>query len=347
MTSSEPTHQTRDASDSSLVETQLGPDIWELIEDKTERMTQLELLHHYHMYICTPFKVPQSPTVEATWQNDVPSIAFKNDNLLYAIFTISATFMLRTQPLNTDLQIRRDRYLALTLQGQRKAVDELSQANADAISFAALLIQMNSFAMLHERINPVCGHEAITEWLKTGPGLGQIMAITAAMARQNPASKFKIIMDAPPAYAPNTDHHFRHPIPPQSRPLLDGRLAQREGLTASSKEVYEKTLRYLGTIHESNVEGKPSFYAARQTQGFSLLVPKAFVDFVEEGRPLALAVLAHFFAQVALVQHPPWWVGDAPVKAINALSVALQGDADTVLEELEWPCRVSRNSGHG
>lgn len=187
--------------------------MWEITEDKSERMMQLELLHHFYIYIATPFKVPQSPMVELTWQYDVPRIAFENDNLLYAMFTISATFMLRSQPLNIDLQNRRDRYLALTLQWQRKAVDELSELNADAISFTALLIQMNSFAMLHERINPVCGHEAITEWLKTGPGVGQIFAISSAVARLNPASKFKIIMDAPPAYDPNTQYHFRYGIP--------------------------------------------------------------------------------------------------------------------------------------
>ncbi|KAK5061005.1 hypothetical protein LTR84_007546 [Exophiala bonariae] len=347
MPDSESIHQTQDQSDCCLVETRQRPDIWEISESKDERMMQLELLHHYHMYICTPFKVAQSPIVEATWQNDVPTIAFENDNLLYAIFTISATFMLRAQPLNTELQIRRDRYLALTLQCQRNAVDELSQRNADAISFTALLIQMNSFAMLHERINPICGHEAITEWLKTGPGLGQIVAITVAMARQNPSSKFKIIMDAPPAYAPNIDYHFRHAIPPQSRPLLDGHLAQLENLTPSSREIYERTLRFLGTIHHSNEEGKPSFYAARQTQGFSLLVPKAFVEFVEEGRSLALVVLAHFFAQVALVKDPPWWMGDAPIKAINAISQTLQGNHDTVLQEMEWPCMVARDMRRG
>lgn len=348
---SEPTHhhtsdQSQSQSDSSLAESQLEPDVWEITEDKSERMMQLELLHHFYIYIATPFKVPQSPMVELTWQYDVPRIAFENDNLLYAMFTISATFMLRSQPLNIDLQNRRDRYLALTLQWQRKAVDELSELNADAISFTALLIQMNSFAMLHERINPVCGHEAITEWLKTGPGVGQIFAISSAVARLNPASKFKIIMDAPPAYDPNTQYHFRYGIPPQSRSLLDGHLARVEALTPSSREVYERTLHYLGTIHESNVEQKPCYYAARQTQGFSLLVPKAFVGFVEERRRLALAVLAHFFALVALAQDPPWWVGDAPVKAIAALSDNLHVGHDTVLEEMEWPCAVARGSGH-
>lgn len=321
------------------------PDICDITEDKTERMMQLELLHIFYSHICTPFKVPQNPIVEATWQFDVPRIAFKNDNLLYAIFTISATSMLRTRPFDTDLQTRRNRYLALTLHWQREAVDELSELNADAISFAALLIQMNSFAMLHERINSVCGHDAIIEWLKTGPGLGQIIAITTTLARRNPASKFKVIANAPPAYDPNVEYHFRHDIPPQSRTLLQGYLAQVEGLTSGTREIYEKTLRYLGTIHESIVEQKPSFYAARQTQGFSLLVPKVFIHFVEERRPLALAVLAHFFAMVALVQDPPWWVGDAPVKAINALSDALHVGRETILEEMEWPCIVARNSG--
>lgn len=342
----EATTHPSDQSDSSLAESHPMPDICDITEDKTERMIQLELLHNFYSQICTPFKVPQSPIVEATWQFDVPRIAFQNDNLLYAIFAISATSMLRTRAFDTDLQTRRDRYLALTLQWQRKAIDGLSELNADAVSFAALLIQINSFAMLHERINSVCGHDAIIEWLKTGPGLGQIIAITIRAARRNPASKFGVIMNAAPAYDSNVDYHFRHDIPPQSRDLLQGYLAQVEGLTPGTREIYEKTLRYLGTIHESNVEQKPSFYAARQIQGFSLLVPKAFIDFVDDRRPLALAVLAHFFAMVALVQDPPWWVGDAPVKAINTLSDALHVGRETILEEMEWPCIVARNRGN-
>ena len=325
-----------------MAESRLVPDICEIIEDRSERMTQLELLHTFHSHICTPFKVPQNQDVEATWLVDVPQIAFQNDNLLYAMFAISATFVLRTQPLNTDLQIRRDRYMALIMHCQRKAIDELSELNADAVSFTALLIQMNSFAMLHERINPTCGYEAVIEWLKTGPGSGQIFAMAAKAARQSPNNKFNALMNAKPAYAPNTEYHFRHPIPPQSQGLLEGRLAQLEKMTAETREVYQKTLRYLGTINESNVEKKPSFYAARQIQGFSLLVPKAFVQFVEERRPLALAVLAHFFAMVALVQDPPWWVGDSAVKAIGALSNALLLGRETILEELEWPCSVAR-----
>lgn len=342
----EATSSTSDQGNSSLAESHLVADICEIVEDRSERMTQLELLHTFHSHICTPFKVPQNQNVEAAWLLDVPRIAFQNDNLLYAMFAISATFVLRTQPLNKDLQMRRDRYLALNLHWQRKAIDNLSELNADAVSFTALLIQMNSFAMLHERINPLYGYEAVVEWLKTGPGSGQIFAMAATAARQNPDSKFKVLMNAKPAYDPNIEYHFRHPIPPQSQGLLEGHLAQVEGITSETREVYEKTLRYLGTINESNIEQKPSFYAARQIQGFSLLIPKAFVQFVEERRPLALAVLAHFFAMVALVQDPPWWVGDAAVKAISALSEVLNVGRETILEELEWPCSVARNKGH-
>ncbi|KEF62233.1 uncharacterized protein A1O9_00205 [Exophiala aquamarina CBS 119918] len=328
-----------------MAESHIVADICEIVEHRSERMTQLELLHTFHSHICTPFKVPQNQNVEAVWLSDVPRIAFKNENLLYAMFAISATFVLRSQPLNMDMQMRRDRYLALNLHWQRKAIDELSELNADAVSFTALLIQINSFAMMHERINPLCGYEAVVEWLKTGPGSGQIFAMAATVVRQNPDSKFKALMNAKPAYDPNIEHHFRHPIPPQSRGLLDGHLAQVEGLTSDTREVYEKTLRYLGTINESIIEQKPSFYAARQIQGFSLLIPKVFVEFVEERRPLALVILAHFFAMIALVQDPPWWVGDAAVKAIRALSEALNAGGETMPQEMEWPCSVVRNKG--
>lgn len=319
-----------------------GDVIYNIVEEKAERMLQLRLLHIFYHVISSPFAVRQSPEVESTWQMDIPQIAFEHDNLLYAIFAVSTTWLLRSQPNNVDLQIRRDRYVALALQEQRQAIDQLSESNADAVSFAAVQIQLNSFAMLNERIQPIAGgYEATVEWLKTGNGAGRIFSMAAEAAKTNSNRKFQVVLNAPPAFPSDGDDHLPYGIPPQSRDVLEGSLVTKEGLSPATRDVYEQTLRYLGILHHYVSEGKPGYFAARSIQGFAMLVPKEFTRLVEEGRPVALVVLAHFFALAAQVEDKPAWLGDAPRKAIHAISRTLHGDSDTILQEMEWPCKVA------
>lgn len=327
---------------------QAQPHIYDIVEDKAERMLQLRLLHIYYHTIATPFAVPQRPEIEATWQIDVPEIAFQHNNLLYAIFAVAATWLLRSQPTNADLQIRRDRYLALSLQEQRREIDELRDPNidgvsCDAVAFASLLIQMNAFAMLHERVRPVAGgYEPVIEWLKTGTGAGQVFSMVGETAKTNPEAKFLVLLNAPPAFPThNVDYSFRFDAPSQSRGLLEGSLAMKESPTPATREVYQRTMRYLGALNHFIVEGQPGYTAARVIQGFAMLIPKDFTQYVQERRPVALAILAHFFALAAQVQDGPAWLGDAPRWAIEALSQTLHASFDQVLEEMKWPCEIA------
>jgi hypothetical protein len=70
---------------------------------------------------------------------------------------------------------------------------------------------------------------------------------------------------------------------------------------------------YTAVLNEENLHQICTRIAA-----FALYVPKKFVDMVEELRPRALVVLAHFFA-LATKGSAHWWVGQTPMREVQGL----------------------------
>ncbi|KJK86263.1 hypothetical protein H633G_09884 [Metarhizium anisopliae BRIP 53284] len=63
------------------------------------------------------------------------------------------------------------------------------------------------------------------------------------------------------------------------------------------------------------LDRRPPGSVARRLVVFPLLVDARFVDMVDEKRPRALVVMAHYFALLAMLRGF-WWVGDAGPREI-------------------------------
>lgn len=135
-------------------------------ESKAEQMLQLRL-HNYYGYIRSPYDI-QSPQIKFMWRFEIPEFAFNHENLLFALLSISASRRIRDQQNNAELQASRDRYHAQALQAQRRAIDEYGPQNAESIYFSVILLMINTFALLGERLRPNEDCEVVIEWLKLG-----------------------------------------------------------------------------------------------------------------------------------------------------------------------------------
>ena len=89
---------------------------------------------------------------------------------------------------------------------------------------------------------------------------------------------------------------------------------------------------------ESRIANLPAGLARRLIV-FPMLVDKLFVDFVEEQRPRALVILAHYFALLTMLRGF-WWVGDAGPREV----LAIVGEVPAEWQHLlSWPLEVMKS----
>ena len=265
-----------------------------LPESRQRRLMELRLLHHWTLHVSRPFAFTPAPKWGELWRADLPQIAFGTEGVLFAMLAMSATHLLRTEQDEALLEAR-GQYVVLALREQRAAVAVLDEASADALSFAALLINLNAFSMLRERsLDP---YEPPLDWLEMGRGAGDVMKQARERCTKTSATRLEEIVqttepihnfwqtqpmdaDMRPAYGPILDHKPDHDL---------------EGC----REVYVETLNFIAAFRKATQSGEPAYVHLRRICMFPFAVPAKFIDFVRERRPRALVTLAYFFAVIA------------------------------------------------
>lgn len=263
-------------------------------ESEQRRYIELRLLHHWMVQVSRPFGMTSPPEWKELWYGEVPQIALGHKNVLYAMFTMTATHLIGRGANDPALYQARENYWVWALREQRGAVTDLDNSNTDAVAFAALLISVNALAMLQERsLEP---YSPPMDWLEVGRGAFTVLPPPEAVAE---GSGLKILME-------NTASIW------QMNPTLDsdmreefGALLNRDAPSTDqwddpeTVEAYETALSYIYSFRRTILGGEPADINLRWICMFPFMVTRKFVDFVGEGRPRALVTLAYFFAVVA------------------------------------------------
>jgi hypothetical protein len=305
----------------------------EIPESRERRLLELRLLHNFLDRLAQPFKLPQGADVTSAWSEDVPNLAFEHDNLLYSLFSFSATNLLRSDPRNAKLLAARERYQVLALGAQSRALESLTERAADAACFSSLLILLNSFAVLHERTySPNEPYEPPLQWLILGRGARSVINFLKD-EKQNPHSTrvTKVIESPPVIWADPTLFSAENRAAFTS--ILNQNLPSGEIWDDETREAYEKTLSYIGAIQKSLRIGEPPWAQCKRIICFPMFIPAVFIDFVQEKRPRALVVLGHFFAVVAQVK-AVWWLGNAGEQEVREIDSVLP---DEWRPQMMWP----------
>ena len=306
-------------------------------ESRARRLAELKLIQNYVRNISEPFyQATSNPLslfasdnpLSTLWTTDVPALGFENDNLLYAMHTLSTTHLLQSRPRNHKLVSTRQIYHSLALREQRKAVSGLASgsANADAVCFASMLLSMDSYARLSERTAGTPPSTSIytpyappMEWLHMSQGSGVLFRMTlpsisstSAASTSSSTAKIALLLNSPPSLA---DHALYTPqnLAPYAAVLALPQPAYLEAPGLWDPEVrdaYERTLSLIGGMRLAIEAGEPIYAVGRRLMAFAMLVPKRFIELVEEMRPRALVILGLFF-NVADQFRGVWWIGDA------------------------------------
>ncbi|KAB5559756.1 c6 zinc finger domain-containing protein [Coniochaeta sp. 2T2.1] len=278
-------------------------------ESKERRLLEHRLMQNYIQHVAQPF--PPSPNREwhDLFSNIIPKLALSHDNMLYSLLTVSASRLLLDDPDDRALYSARQRYLILAMREQRNMIERLSAETADAVCFTSLLLLLNSFSMLRDRI--LEPYTPPLEYLHIGRGAGTVIWLSVEAATKSgdfEKSNMYVVAKSYPRFGEDESY-----FSPEMRKDFEGILTQAlpsgETWDDATREAYEKTLSYVGSIHHAIRIGEPRYAVGRRIQAFSLLMPSKFISFLEGQRPRALVVLAHFFAAVVQM-HDIWWLGE-------------------------------------
>lgn len=263
-------------------------------ETEQRRYLELRLLHHWMLAVSRPFGMTSPPRWKELWYGEVPKVALSNKNVLYAMFTMTATHLLGTCPHDLPLYQARENYWVWALREQRAAIIDLDNSNTDAVAFAALLIGMSSLAMLQERnLEPYTPPIA---WLEVGRGAFTVLPPPEAVPE---GTGLKILMDdTANIWQANTV--FDTEMQREFGAILNRDIPSSDVWDQETCESYENTLSYIGSFRRAVLAGQAADINLRWICMFPFMVPRGFVDFLNEGRPRALVALAYFFAVVGL-----------------------------------------------
>lgn len=109
-------------------------------------------------------------------------------------------------------------------------------------------------------------------------------------------------------------------------------------LAAEDRIAYEQVLSYAGLIYKGIVQGLESpLVTGRRCNAMPAVVPIRFVDLVEAHRPRAMAIMAHIFAFMKLIQENyPWFKGIAE----RQIPIICRCLPQPWLEFVQWPMQV-------
>ncbi|CAJ2507843.1 Uu.00g090290.m01.CDS01 [Anthostomella pinea] len=298
----------------------------DLPEGPGRRFWELRLLHNQQTKMTQPFSTPQSPEVVRMWTHDIPEMAMTmaqrqgRCSLLYIMFAQSA---LNMWTRSTDKQDRdeliklQQTYQLMCSKEQRRDIEELTQGiakNADYICFASLKILAHSLALVQTlSVDP---WEPPTQWLHMGRGAGQVFTMARSLMdlKSEDFSDSYILrfVNSEPVIKDPRDTILSdfsplawlldHPASPSSVDALFDRELEDE----ETRSVYEKAMAYTCSVQRAMERGEPQYAIVRRLGAFAVWVPIEFGKFVEERKPRALVILAHFMA--LWLEHEDAWV---------------------------------------
>lgn len=287
----------------------------------------MRALHHFTVVTTRTLPGTNNPRVHECWSVHAPRLALDYEPLLNALIAISALHMIRTaskdspsQPVDPGLLACRTTYLDAALRTHREGLDRPGPETVDAACFTSCLVLIDAFAMLQDRgVEP---YEPPVRWLRIAQASRYVFQTLYPMVRANPKSTFMDIIGTA-----STNMYTPSALFSESNAQKLPHLIRQSCLEAADRgeshdpeilDAYQKTTGCIGSIVSAVEAGEPTMTLCRRIMTFACFVPVGYSDLVEEMKPHALVILAHFFA-LSVHAKELWWVGDMPDREVFAI----------------------------
>ncbi|KAK0185318.1 hypothetical protein F5146DRAFT_1072383 [Armillaria mellea] len=286
---------------SSSTESSLS--IWTLGEESTDVLT-LELMHHYST--SASYSLFPDPDASALWRTLVPQMAFdpRNQYLLQVILAFSALHIHHEDSTTPRYaEIAADYYNQAKISLGMADTDETADINAVLVALA--LIGHYEFA-ISPAVFPYPG-----DWYTTLHQIRRnILKVRTEM--QDSAMHSLLAVIAPPLLPSSLEE----PFPSSLSFLLTSGPEVEELRETSVRTAYEESIYFL------ELGWNASFNRCIGLWWY--MMPDTFFQLLEQARPRALIILAHYCIMMKHVaQDGPWWAkkewGNEAAKIVSTL----------------------------
>jgi Fungal Zn(2)-Cys(6) binuclear cluster domain len=340
-------------ADPGDIEHSLGPD--------ERRMLELRLIHHFTTVVVYTFPACNEARFRDLWVVDAVRTAFEHPFLFNAILAISSlhrisdtsptTYFYQTDEnpvmaeriasaisftnMGIDLAKAHRIYLTTAIRQQREAISNLGPTNADAIFMASLLLSYQSLNLIPDQ--PTAFYSPPIEWLKMSK------AVHAVVGAAGPMVHNESILALMLSYTTEPDFKDRAAMfnPAYRRPfeaLLDWSRYPERDLNVEDQEAYEETLAYVGGVYRAFLNNEAPRVLVRRLVCLGVLAPPRFTTLLEQGRPRALAILAHHFALSRAVDEH-WWFHGMADRVVSGIQSILPAEWQWAMV---WPLSMIR-----
>lgn len=291
------------------------------------RYVELRLLHHFTSTVMFTFPSSEEKPIQEMWSGDVVRLAFDFDLLLNAIFSFSAWHLVRNVPLSRRLAHNESQtsaifktllntsnppsigydpvkahrfYLDLAVQQQREAAANLSAENSNAIYLASILLGFQTLGQLDIDELDTGSYCPPTQWLRMMIAIRDIM--NASLQFFDRSQHIAVFMSD--ITKPNFNDEAAMYNPEYAFPFaeyLDWEKHPEPDLDDDTKYFYKRSLYYVGGVYQA-IRNQEEFRGLfHRIFGFPPMVPKGFIDLIDQRRPRALAILALHCALIKVV----------------------------------------------
>jgi hypothetical protein len=323
------------------------------------RLFELRLLHHYMTVVTKTFSFEPFRQV---WYVDSVRLSFEHPFLLNAIFAISSLHLIcdvgERPPVYSDddrthsvaKAIDRPKYsfgninhakahriyLNLAVRTQREAISSLNPNNADAIFLASVLLSYQALKLLPDSSSPNV-YLPPTQWLRMSNAISSVVQAARPLVQDGSMIDMIRTTHVQPDFSDQAAIFNPQHIKPFEA-LLDWSRYPEPDLDFESKTTYERTLAYIGGVWQAILKKEGQHILVRLLISLGILVPAQFASFLDQGRPRALAILAHHFA-MAKVADEHWWLRGVADREVNGIRSVLPAEWQWAME---WPLSILR-----
>jgi hypothetical protein len=258
-------------------------------------------------------------------------LALDSDATLYAVYMVAALHTEQrsnfTDPKALDIC---QTYLNMAIREHHKDVAEINSRNVEYICLTSSMLRVYGFARLQRRsLEPYTPPVDLLRITGTSTAL---FRKAWDLIQDNPESvAHKMIESASDLLKENDSKELSDDL----KPLLNREKPHEleEPWDADTEDAYLRALSLIGRIRKAMDRENIAKSIGRRTVVFPMMMRKKFADLVEELRPRALVILAHYFALLSMLSEF-WWIGDSGVREIRAIEKVLP---DEWQGWLEWP----------
>lgn len=252
------------------------------------------------------------------------SLAFKSDAVLYSVYLLAALHRAKKSNFtNEDYVTHCHTYLNLALREHHKDLAQLSARNLDYICLASNILRIYGFIRLQDR--PLKQpYEPPVDWLQITGTSNAVFRQAPKIAEEHPETAASVGMrmigmvnhilaeDAARAHSNEFLHLLRREEPHELAEPWDDEV----------EDAYRATVNYVAGIWKALDPQDAPRSIGRRLVVFPMLLNNRFVTLLEERRPRALVILAHYFALLDKLRSF-WWIGDLGAREVRAIVEAL------------------------